>query len=63
MNWRELKDLVYNVDSFYDIDTVHYGCECGCGGDSYTEEAWDNICTDGEDVIKKLKKIGITFDD
>ena len=22
---------------------VKYGCDCGCGGDSYTAESWDKM--------------------
>lgn len=23
---------------------VHFGCECGCGGDLYTRATWDEAC-------------------
>lgn len=31
----------YNPDNWSpDRMEVHFGCDCGCGGDSYTIESW-----------------------
>jgi len=34
----------YDEDDYYDCPScleVHFGCDCGCGGDFYTPEDWD----------------------
>lgn len=45
---------------------VHFGCDCGCGGDSYTPEQWDNEIAAADVYIMKMKKFceeyGIEYD-
>ena len=35
----------FGLNIFYSDLTseVHFGCNCGCGGDSYTSELWDEM--------------------
>lgn len=45
---------------------VHFGCDCGCGGDSYTLEDFEIMCKEfdeAEQAFKELcEKFGIDFD-
>lgn len=45
---------------------VHFGCDCGCGGDSYTEESWDAEEEAADLAIQKMKAlcqlIGVEYD-
>lgn len=45
---------------------VKFGCDCGCGGDSYTKESWDEEEQYAADSIVKMKefctKYGIYYD-
>lgn len=45
---------------------VHFGCDCGCGGDSYTAESWDAEELDAsraiEEAISLCAKLGIEYD-
>lgn len=44
MKFSELKELFYNYEQARWSPTrmnVHFGCDCGCGGDTYTQESWD----------------------
>ena len=45
---------------------VKFGCDCGCGGDSYTSESWDEEEQYAADSIVKMKefctKHGIYYD-
>lgn len=47
MKATELAAIVDNFTTNYlysDANSeVRFGCECGCGGDSYTPETWDNM--------------------
>lgn len=48
MKASELYSIVSDFEHYYlhsDLNMeVHFGCDCGCGGDSYTEESWDRMC-------------------
>lgn len=35
---------------------VRYGCDCGCGGDSYTPESWDAAEQEAADAITKAEE-------
>lgn len=45
---------------------IHFGCDCGCGGDSYTSEEWDEEERLADEAIAAAKefceKNGITYD-
>jgi hypothetical protein len=67
-----LIDLIQIVDNYSDaryapIQTgVRFGCDCGCGGDNYTEEEWDDEIKYNERAIKNMKDLcatlGIIYD-
>lgn len=35
---------------------VHYGCDCGCGGNSYDEASWDSMSNAYDSTEEKIKK-------
>ena len=35
--------------------SVIYGCDCGCGGDSYTPEQWDEEEAAADEAIEAMK--------
>jgi len=36
---------------------VHFGCDCGCGGNNYTAEEWDAEVAAADVAIIRAKKI------
>jgi len=54
MTARELENIVWEFNEYYmqspAMQAVHFGCECGCGGDSYTNESWDDVHQAGDDA-------------
>jgi hypothetical protein len=63
MTFEELEELVQTIRYEPGYDETRFGCECGCGGDSWTEEDWDRGVEEAKEARKALKKIGITFDE
>ena len=47
MNSTKLIELVEDFRNYYLNSPmrmeVKFGCECGCGGDSYSEEEWSEL--------------------
>lgn len=45
---------------------VHFGCNCGCGGDRYTRELWEAEEANAQNCIDKIKEwcqtMGINYD-
>lgn len=45
MTWRDVLDLVYEYEDNVRDHPAHreikYGCDCGCGGDAYSDEDWE----------------------
>jgi len=37
--------------------SVIFGCECGCGGDSYDDESWAQMCDDYDNALAKYKEM------
>lgn len=35
---------------------VSFGCDCGCGGDSYTEENWRQMCDDALKAKREFER-------
>lgn len=69
LKWSELIDLVENYrNALYSSSRlgVHFGCDCGCGGDFYTIEQWDEEEREAAKGIAAAKefceKNGIDFD-
>ena len=63
MTFDELKSLVEAISYDARRMEVRFGCDCGCGGNSYSEESWDIMCEEADEAERKLKEIGITFDE
>ena len=61
MTFDELKDHVSNVEDMNHLSSVHFGCDCGCGGNYYTSAEWDFILSEGEKSQAILEEGGITF--
>lgn len=57
---RELESIIFDFTEYYlrspAMSEVHFGCECGCGGDSYTAEQWDELHDDGDKAKEKFEK-------
>jgi hypothetical protein len=44
MKFSQLKELINNYEqALWSPSRMHvnFGCDCGCGGDTYTPESWD----------------------
>lgn len=63
MTFSELTALIYDIESRPSRLSVIFGCDCGCGGDSYTSEEWELYEDRADEAIGRLEAIGITFDD
>ena len=37
--------------------SVIFGCECGCGGDSYDYESWAQMCDDYDKALAKFNEL------
>lgn len=48
MKASELYSVIQDFENYYlhsDLmSEVRFGCDCGCGGDSYTTEQWVRMC-------------------
>ena len=69
VKWSELVDLAEDYQRALCSPSrlgVHFGCECGCGGVSYTIEEWDEEERQADKAISAAKefceKNGIIFD-
>lgn len=52
-----VEDYIYNVQQSDLNSGVHFGCDCGCGGDFYTEKSWDEMVESHDTAIKRLKEL------
>ena len=56
---------VWNIVLDYDLrvrdsdlrSSVIFGCECGCGGDSYDAESWAEMCDDYDKALAKFNEL------
>lgn len=69
MQFSELLEIVQDYEQALCSPSrmqVRFGCDCGCGGDSYTAESWDAEEESAEKSIEKAKefctKYGIDYD-
>ena len=37
--------------------SVIFGCECGCGGDSYDDESWAEMCEGYDKALAKFNEL------
>lgn len=66
----EIRDLVYNFEDLYVyspmMSGVSFGCDCGCGGESFSEASWDNYKKDASDAYFEFRNFchcnGIIWD-
>lgn len=59
MKFTELLKLVDEYESARYSPSrteVHFGCDCGCGGDYYTIESWKAEEQEATDAIEKMKQ-------
>lgn len=62
MTFEELQGLVADILDDPGRSSVIYGCDCGCGGDSYTLDEWMEFCENARKAKTKLEGLGITFE-
>lgn len=69
MKLSNLQDLFYAYNGAKyapSLSEIHFGCDCGCGGDSYTTESWDEAEASAAKAIADMKefctKFGIYYD-
>jgi hypothetical protein len=59
MKFSELKYMFHMYDTAMWSPTrmaVHFGCDCGCGGDKYTQKSWDEEEAHAQEVIDTMKE-------
>jgi hypothetical protein len=59
MKFSELKELFDNYEQARWSPSrmhVNFGCDCGCGGDFYTQESWDAEEAQADKDIYKMKE-------
>jgi hypothetical protein len=71
-NVKTASDLIRVVDAYGDArygplqSGIRFGCDCGCGGDSYTSEQWDAEMEYNKqsikDMIELCAKLGLVYD-
>ena len=52
LNYVDEQDL----DDFYDSSVI-FGCDCGCGGDSFFD-SWSELREDRREILSSLKELG-----
>lgn len=61
MKATELYSIMQDFESYYlhsDLNMeVRFGCECGCGGDSYTYEQWVRMCKYADEARNEFERI------
>jgi hypothetical protein len=69
MKLSEVLDIILNYESAKWSPSrmeVKFGCDCGCGGDSYTIEQWQAEELAASEAIRETKelcdKLGIEYD-
>lgn len=58
----QMSTLFYHAQAIYDApwnSEIHFGCECGCGGDSYSQDDWDSYAEAEKEAIEFFKSLGI----
>ena len=64
MKFSELEELFQDYDQAKWSPSrmeVHFGCSCGCGGDSYNEKSWDAEVDAANDAILKMVSFCNTY--
>lgn len=58
MTFSELLQFIHNFEEATMTPSslgVQFGCDCGCGGDTYTKEAWDKAEEASEKAVAEAK--------
>ena len=64
MNFSQLEELFQEYDQAKWAPSrtgVHFGCDCGCGGDNYTDESWDAEEDAANETIVKMVSFCNTY--
>lgn len=61
MTFGTLSRLVEDVLSDERRMSVRFNCDCGCGGDAYTAEEWDDMCERADEARARLIAFGVVF--
>lgn len=64
MKFSQLEKLFHNYDDAKYSPSrtgVYFGCDCGCGGDSYTIEKWNREEEDADKAIEKMKEFCLKY--
>jgi len=61
MTFNQLKSLIDDIDNDERRMEVRFGCDCGCGGDIYSIDDWEEMCYRSDVAQIKLEKLGVTF--
>jgi hypothetical protein len=64
MTFLELEELMYDYESAKyspSRSEVRLGCDCGCGGDSYTAESYDREEDAADAAIQKVREFCIRY--
>lgn len=62
MNFNELLELISDIEDDPSRGEIRFGCDCGCGGDYYTEEEWDVQVAAAEVAVQKLVDFGVDME-
>jgi len=70
MKATELFSFIQDFENYYlhsDLmSDVRFGCDCGCGGDSYILDSWNQMCNAADESRKEFKQfcesIGVEWD-
>ena len=65
----ELHEFIYEYDCYRTSPSdmsVIFGCDCGCGGDIYTYEEWDQAHEESDRVKSQFRELcdqlGLEYD-
>ena len=62
MTFYELNNYVSDYEHMLSMETVNPGCECGCGGDYYTDKDFEDAYRFDVEAKEKLEALGVIFD-
>jgi len=58
--YEDLEDVEDNLKWTPEMTEVHYGCDCGCGGDYLDESEWgqvDRLTGEIKEITTKIKTL------
>ena len=63
MKFHELENMVYRIANAPWNNEVKFGCDCGCGGNNYTAEQWEEEGRLFDEAVRTLAAMGVELDD